>query len=88
MHHILKGLGVTAALALIAIISLATPASAISADLAKKCRDMAIKAHPRKLPGSKTGSAQAERTFYQRCISDGGTGAGNNTQRGAAPPSK
>jgi hypothetical protein len=46
------------------------PAAAISADLAKKCRDMAIKAHPPELPGKPY--AAAERDDYNKCISNNG----------------
>jgi hypothetical protein len=50
-----------------------SPANAISADLAKKCRDMAIKAHPYKLPGEKgPGTAGSQRTYFSDCISKGG----------------
>jgi hypothetical protein len=86
MTHILKGFPV--ALALIALTSMATPASAISADLAKKCRAMAIKSHPSILPGAKTGNAQAERIFYKQCIANGGAAPDNDTPKIAAPPSK
>jgi hypothetical protein len=48
------------------------PAFAISADLAKKCRDMAIKAHPFDIAGSKTGSAAAERSYFNECVAKGG----------------
>ncbi len=51
-----------------AVLCAASPASAISADLAKKCRAMAIKAHP---PGSKA-YAQAERDFFGKCVSNNG----------------
>jgi hypothetical protein len=86
MNHISKGFSV--ALALIALTSMATPASAISADLAKKCRAMAIKSHPPIIPGAKTGNSQAERTFYLQCISNGGAAPDNDTPKVAAPPSK
>jgi hypothetical protein len=50
-----------------------SPANAISADLAKKCRDMAIKAHPYKYPGEKgAGTAQAERSYFSDCVAKGG----------------
>lgn len=65
-----------------------TPASAISADLAKKCRAMAIKAHPPQLAGTKKGSAQAERTFYKQCITNDGAPPNDGTQNNAAPQSK
>lgn len=75
------------------------PASALSLQLAKKCRGMALKAHPYKLPGEKgPGSAGAEREYYSECIANGGnmpesktgaTSAGNSGQieRGPAPGS-
>jgi hypothetical protein len=49
------------------------PSSAISAELAKKCRAMAIKAHPNPIPGSKaSGAEKAEREYFQTCIAKGG----------------
>jgi hypothetical protein len=59
---------------LVAAGSLATvqPASAITADLAKKCRELAVKAHPPVVAGSKAGSAQAERDFFRTCVAQGG----------------
>jgi hypothetical protein len=47
------------------------PAVAISADLAKKCRAMAIKAHPPARPGTKP-YAQAERDFFSECVAKNG----------------
>ena len=88
MNRILKGIGLSAALAITASIWLAMPASAISVELAKKCRDMAIKAHPPTLPGAKKGSAQAERAFYRSCIANGGNMPEEGTKKDAAPPPK
>lgn len=49
------------------------PAAAITAELAKKCRALAIKAHPYKLPGQKgPGSAEAERAYFNECVAKGG----------------
>lgn len=48
------------------------PASALTAELAKKCRAFAVKAHPPKLAGSKTGSAAAERQYFKDCVAKGG----------------
>lgn len=63
-------------------LSAASPAFAISADLAKKCRDMAIKAHP---PGQVgTAYAQAERDYFRECIAKNGAMPGNNPPK--APP--
>jgi len=47
-----------------------SPTAAISVDLAKKCRDMAIKAHPRATPGKPY--AQAERDFFGQCVAKNG----------------
>lgn len=88
MHRILNVLGVSAPLALFVIASFATPASAISADLAIKCREMAIKAHPPTVPGAKKGSAAAQRVYYQSCIANGGIGPDDDPQKDAAPPAK
>jgi len=61
----------TASLMFVQIVVLSeSPATAISADLAKKCRDMAIKAHP-PLLGNKP-YAQSERDFFRECISKNG----------------
>jgi hypothetical protein len=50
----------------------AQPASAITAELAKKCRDMALKAHPPARPGSKPGAAKAQQEYYRTCVSKDG----------------
>jgi hypothetical protein len=40
-----------------------------TAEIAKECRDLAIKAHPRTLPGAGHGSAKAQRDYFQDCVS-------------------
>lgn len=62
----------------------ASPAAAISADLAKKCRSMAINAHPPAPAGTKA-YAQAERDFFAVCISKNGEMTDKGPQKG--PPS-
>ena len=48
-------------------------AGPISAELAKKCRALAIKAHPTERAGSRAGAyAQAQRDYFQDCIAKGG----------------
>jgi hypothetical protein len=73
------------------------PAGAITAELAKKCRAMAIKAHPYKMPGEKgAGSAAAERDYFNECIARGGGmpdesaggGQSGGGQAPAPPPAK
>jgi hypothetical protein len=40
----------------------------ISAELAKTCRAQAITAHPTQRAGSRAGSAQAQRDYFQKCV--------------------
>jgi hypothetical protein len=63
MSRILKGTGLSAAVALVVLNSIGTPASAITVELAKKCRDMAIKAHPPALPGAKKAAPKRNESF-------------------------
>lgn len=89
--RILAGVGM--ALAMV-VWTAERPATAITAQLAKQCRGLAIKAHPYKLVGEKgPGSAQAQRAYFNECVANGGempAGAagddrGKNGQ-GSAPP--
>jgi hypothetical protein len=43
-----------------------------SAELAKKCRALAIKAHPTQPAGSKKGSEQAQRDYFRECVAKDG----------------
>jgi hypothetical protein len=45
-------------------------AGPIGAELAKTCRALAIKAHPTQRAGSKTGSAQVQRDYFQECVAN------------------
>ena len=72
MSFAVKRLVVSFALILFVNLSIISPASAISADLANKCRAIAIKSHPPTPPGAKTGSAKAERDSYLACITNNG----------------
>jgi len=62
-------------------------ASAPTAELANKCREMMIKAYPPARPGAKQGNAQNERGYFRTCIARNGkmeesppstVGRGNN----------
>jgi hypothetical protein len=67
-----KFAGLLASIA-IGMCVMGTSAVAISGDLAKKCRDLAIEAHPYKLPGEKgPGTAQAQRDYFKDCVTKGG----------------
>jgi hypothetical protein len=46
------------------------PAAAISVELAKKCREMAVKVHP---PQRVSPYAQAERNYFAECVKNNGT---------------
>jgi hypothetical protein len=60
------GIGITA-------VTCVAPASAITVELAKKCRALELKAHPYKLVGERgAGSAQVERAYFKECIDRGG----------------
>lgn len=68
----MERLSLLCVLVALANVSSMVPASAISADLAKKCRNLASKAHPIPVAGSKnTGAAKAQREAYQTCIAKG-----------------
>lgn len=55
-------------------IAILTPhsASAISAELAKKCRGLALKAYPPPPTGSKSGNAGQMRGYYANCLAHDG----------------
>ena len=65
-------LSATAALAAVVTFATTQVAYVISADLAKKCRELAIKSHPPTLAGSSKGTAQAERDYFRQCVAKGG----------------
>jgi len=62
-----------------------TPAGAIDADLAKKCRDMAIKAHPPPMVLGGKPYAQAERDFYKQCVANNGQMPNSTPPKAPAP---
>lgn len=53
-------------------VGVAEPASAITADLAKKCRALALKAHPTPRVGTKQGAAKAQQEYYRNCVAKNG----------------
>lgn len=61
-----------AMLAVAMTLATAAPASAVTVAVAKKCREMALKAHPPAPTGSKQGTAEAERDFYNDCVAKNG----------------
>lgn len=65
-----------------------TPAAAITAELANKCRQMAIKAHAPQRAGTKAGTAGLERKYYSDCIANGGSAPDEKTQNSPAVPAR
>ena len=51
--------------------SLAQQAQRPTAELAKKCREMAVKAHPTQLAGT-TPYAALQREYFRQCVAKGG----------------
>ena len=66
------------------LISTPSQSQAITVELARKCRAMALEAHPTELWGMH-GSATAQREFYSACVARNGdmpdqtTGSGTQT---------
>lgn len=80
--------GKTAIALLFAAAGLApTAASAISADVAKRCNNLIARQFPAREPGnpaagSANGSAQAQRAYFDKCVANGGN------MDGPPPPDK
>src|SRR5215467_9698831 len=76
MNTIIRALGSLIALALAGSTLLAETgpeshsdkAAAISAELAKTCRALAIKAHPTQPAGSRTASGEVQRGYFQESV--------------------
>lgn len=65
-----------------------TPASAITVELANKCRELSIKAYPPQRAGSKTGNAGEARKYYSACVANGGSPPDDKTKNPAPPPAR
>ena len=74
MEKFKRSFGALIVFALMAYLPTAQSASAITVELAKKCRAMAIKAHPPKMAGSKAaaGVEKVERDYFNACVAKGG----------------
>jgi hypothetical protein len=53
------------------LVLISTPSQAITIELARKCRAMALDAHPTQLWGM-NGSATPQREFYNACVARNG----------------
>jgi hypothetical protein len=47
-------------------------ATALTFELARKCREMAVKAYPPVVAGSRQGTAQKERDYFRSCVAQSG----------------
>jgi hypothetical protein len=72
MRECLRALATAVVCAPILAVCGAAPAGAISVDLAKKCRDLAVKAHPPPTPPGNKAYAEAERAFFATCVAKNG----------------
>ena len=72
MNSLRRKRSLIGASAVLAFTLLPTVASSITAELAKKCRAMAITAYPTVLAGNRKGSAENQREFFQRCVDRNG----------------
>jgi hypothetical protein len=72
MAAILNRLGALVLLIACILPSTGGPAPAVTAELAKKCRSLALKAQPFRRAGAAKGTAQAERDYYRDCIAKEG----------------
>ena len=84
MNRILIGLAATQLM----IIGAASHADALTAELAKKCRDMAIKSHPPPIPPGNKAYAQAERDFFRECVSRNGQMPDNGAPQDQSKPAQ
>jgi hypothetical protein len=84
MGNILTSFVAVLVVAHILIFSAASPAVSLSVELAKKCREMAVKAHPMTLPGTKPYAA-AEREFFRVCVSKNGDMSNTDSEKGPPP---
>src|SRR5215510_2261533 len=80
MNTVIRALGPLIAMALAGSTLLAETAptshsnrtAPISAELAKRCRALAIKAHPTQPAGTRNAWGQAQRDYFQECVAKSG----------------
>jgi hypothetical protein len=68
----MKVLAAVGVVALIGFVTMGRPASAITVEVAKTCRDMMVKKYPPQVAGSSKGNALEQREYYKTCIAKGG----------------
>lgn len=65
-----------------------TPASAITVELANKCREMSLKAFPPQRVGTKSGNAGESRKYYSDCVANNGVMPEDKSQKPAGAPAR
>jgi len=50
----------------------ARPSLSITAELAKKCRELAIKAHPTQRAGTRSSTGEEQRAYFRDCVAKNG----------------
>jgi hypothetical protein len=65
---VLTALGIV----LVAWLTISHPTSAVTVELAKKCRALMVEAYPPKLAGSIQGNAKEERDYFRTCLARNG----------------
>jgi hypothetical protein len=87
MAAILRRLGALTLIIACALPASPKPAPALTAELAKRCRSLALKVQPYRRAGTAQGTAQAQRDYYRECIAKEGKmeGADQPPPNTAAP---
>jgi hypothetical protein len=75
-----------AGLVYIAVASTTNSASAVTAEVAKRCSVLTAKMYPPRVPGnpaagSAKGTGQERQTFFQRCLANGGHVGDDDTRK-------
>jgi hypothetical protein len=76
-YTVLANLKFGSALIALVCIAIAPSASAVTAEVAKKCNALTAKAYPPRVPGnpaagSAKGTGQSERDYFRKCVANGG----------------
>lgn len=86
MTKILNGILVFSSFVAFGSLALPTSSVALSVELAKKCRQMAIQAHPTHLPGTKNNGVEAaQRAYFGHCVATDGKMDGQISDQTARP---
>jgi hypothetical protein len=76
-YTVFANLKIGSALVALVCIAVAPNASAVTAEVAKKCNALTAKAYPPRVPGNPAaglakGTAQSARDYFNKCVANGG----------------